>query len=85
VAIFGMPGGPEIWIILIVALVTFGPTLIVALVVLSAMGRTSKPAPPCVPPVWAPDPTSRHELRYWDGSLWTGHVSDGGVQTEDPV
>lgn len=25
-AIFGMPGGPEIWIILIVVLVIFGPT-----------------------------------------------------------
>lgn len=25
-AMFGMPGGPEIWIILIVVLVIFGPT-----------------------------------------------------------
>ena len=25
-AMFGLPGGPEIWIILIVALVIFGPT-----------------------------------------------------------
>jgi sec-independent protein translocase protein TatA len=25
-AVFGMPGGPEIWIILIVVLVIFGPT-----------------------------------------------------------
>ena len=25
-AVFGLPGGPEIWIILVVALVIFGPT-----------------------------------------------------------
>ncbi len=25
---------------------------------------------------WNPDPTGRHELRYWDGSTWTDHVSD---------
>lgn len=30
---------------------------------------------------WHPDPTGRHELRYWDGSQWTDHVSDQGVQS----
>jgi uncharacterized protein YxjI len=30
------------------------------------------------PPGWHPDPHQRHELRYWDGSTWTEHVSDGG-------
>lgn len=27
-------------------------------------------------PGWHADPCRRHELRYWDGSQWTGHVSD---------
>lgn len=36
-----------------------------------------------VPAGWNPDPHGRHELRYWDGSLWTEHVSDGGVQSVD--
>ena len=26
-------------------------------------------------PAWYPDPTQRHEQRYWDGSRWTEHVS----------
>lgn len=34
---------------------------------------------------WHPDPTGRHELRYWDGSQWTEHVSDGGVQSVSPL
>ena len=33
---------------------------------------------------WHPDPTGRHELRYWDGSAWTAAVSDAGQQTDDP-
>lgn len=46
-------------------------------------------APPPVdapqPAGWHADPRGRHELRYWDGSAWTEHVSDGGVQATDPV
>jgi uncharacterized protein (AIM24 family) len=34
---------------------------------------------------WHPDPTGRHELRYWDGTQWTDHVSDNGVQTVSPL
>ena len=37
------------------------------------------------PANWYPDPMGRHELRYWDGSNWTDHVSDKGVQATDPV
>ncbi|GGN10599.1 scramblase [Terrabacter tumescens] len=35
-------------------------------------------------PDWYPDPSGRHEMRYWDGSLWTEHVATGGVQATDP-
>lgn len=35
---------------------------------------------------WQTDPFGRHELRYWDGSAWTAHVSDAGVTgSDDPV
>jgi hypothetical protein len=34
-------------------------------------------------PDWYPDPTGRHELRYWDGSHWTEHVVEGGIPTTD--
>ena len=36
-------------------------------------------------PAWHPDPTGRHELRYWDGAQWTDHVSDRGVQAVSPL
>ena len=34
---------------------------------------------------WLPDPTKRHQYRYWDGSAWTEHVADNGVQSVDPT
>ena len=34
---------------------------------------------------WYPDPSSRHEQRYWDGTRWTDHVADGGQQSDDPL
>ena len=33
---------------------------------------------------WLPDPTGRHQHRYWDGSTWTEHVADGGFPSTDP-
>jgi uncharacterized protein YxjI len=43
----------------------------------------SEPAPS--PANWYPDPLHRHEMRYFDGTVWTDHVSNGGVQSLDPV
>ncbi len=37
------------------------------------------------PAAWHPDPTGRHEYRYWDGQSWTDHVSNGGITGSDPV
>ncbi len=39
---------------------------------------------PAVGAGWNPDPSRRHELRYWDGSSWTAHVSTNGVAGTDP-
>jgi uncharacterized protein YxjI len=36
-------------------------------------------------PNWYPDPHGRHELRYYDGTRWTDHVSSHGRQSIDPV
>jgi hypothetical protein len=36
-------------------------------------------------PGWNPDPSGRHEYRYWDGSNWTDDVSDNGVTSTDPL
>lgn len=39
---------------------------------------------PSVPAGWYADPAKRFELRYWDGSAWTEHVSRAGQQYTDP-
>ena len=40
---------------------------------------------PTQPANWYPDPMRRFELRYWDGTKWTAHVSRGGVVSENPI
>ena len=54
------------------------------------VARPASTAPPVLlgpeaaaEPGWLPDPHGTHELRYWDGSVWTQHVCDGGVQSTD--
>lgn len=99
-AMFGLPGGGEIWVILVVMLVIFGPSLIAAWLIWLALVRKSGapgatgPVPLATPdhfaaPVasagWLPDPAGRHELRYWDGSVWTSDVSAGDVAGQDPL
>lgn len=37
------------------------------------------------PANWYPDPTGRHDQRYWDGEQWTEHVFTDGVQGVDPL
>ena len=37
------------------------------------------------PAGWHPDPYGVHELRYYDGSAWTEHVSDQGRQATAPA
>jgi hypothetical protein len=49
----------------------------------------SAPAPPpasaaASPAAWHPDPSGRHEQRYWDGAAWTDHVMDKGQPGNDP-
>ena len=36
------------------------------------------------PANWYPDPAGRFELRFWNGSAWTEHVSRNGQQSIDP-
>jgi hypothetical protein len=42
-------------------------------------------AQPPTPPDWYPDPTGRHQLRYWGGVAWTESVADNGAQSTDPM
>jgi hypothetical protein len=48
----------------------------------SAYGSSDQP-----PPLfgWYPDPTGRHEERYWDGRHWSDRVADNSVRSDDPL
>ena len=51
-------------------------------------GETPDPGPPASghpSPAWYSDPGGRHQLRYWDGKAWSGHVSDDGATAFDPL
>jgi len=37
-----------------------------------------------IPAGWFPDPSTRFEMRYWDGTAWTEHVARQGQQFTDP-
>ncbi|MEZ5219455.1 MAG: DUF2510 domain-containing protein [Ilumatobacteraceae bacterium] len=36
-------------------------------------------------PSWQPDPTGRHDYRWWDGVEWTARVSTRGSVADDPL
>jgi hypothetical protein len=50
----------------------------------SATSTASSVGDAVAPAAWYPDPSGRYELRYWNGSAWTEHVSRNGQQFTDP-
>ena len=34
---------------------------------------------------WYPDPSGRHELRWWDGERWRDAVIDQGIRSDEPL
>jgi hypothetical protein len=49
---------------------------------------TTKPGhnrPPPPKPMWAADPSGRHQWRYWNGKTWTDYVGDNGQQSTDAL
>jgi hypothetical protein len=77
-------GAPEL---LIVVVVLGLPVLVMAFVVMAARRRSearSTVAAPPTPAGWHADPYGRHQLRYWDGGVWTSQVSDAGTSAVDP-
>jgi hypothetical protein len=45
--------------------------------------RHRPPPRPRADAAWYPDPSGRHEHRYWDGDHWTDRVLDGSEQSID--
>jgi outer membrane biosynthesis protein TonB len=51
----------------------------------SDVGQTTAATSAATAPAgWYADPSGRYELRYWDGTQWTEHVSRAGQQYTDP-
>jgi hypothetical protein len=46
---------------------------------------TAPQAPAVAPAQWYPDPSGRHQYRYWDGRVWTTKVADNGVESSDSL
>lgn len=68
------PGTPEIFRPRPEAVTPIGGGQATAVVVLPTMAQR-----------WLPDPTGRHQYRYWDGRSWTENVYDAGVESRDDV
>ena len=69
-------------LLLVIAL----PLVVVGL--LTKRFRPPRPASPPLPPIgpqWAPDPSGRHEYRFWNGTSWTAQVSDHGALSIDAL
>jgi hypothetical protein len=41
--------------------------------------------PPPPKPMWATDPSGRHQYRWFSGTKWTDWVGDNGQQSSDPL
>ena len=48
-------------------------------------GSYDAPSSPLPSGEWRPDPSGRHEFRYWDGEKLTEFVADGGVGSTDEI
>ncbi len=60
-----------------------GPTDVPSALVVPAPPESAT-LPVVALPGWQPDPSGRHQHRYWSGATWTDYVSDDGVATIDP-
>jgi putative membrane protein len=50
-----------------------------------ALGAAPGGGEATIPSGWYPDPSGRHQHRYWHDGAWTDQVSDGGRRSSEPV
>ena len=60
------------------------PSVVTSVASPSPQASATPAAAQDIPANWYKDPSGRFELRYWNGSAWTEHVSSGGSQSIDP-
>lgn len=77
-SLFDLSAGASV-LLLVFALVAVAAAVV--LVWLLVTGRSAAEVPGEAG--WRPDPTGRHELRWYDGG-WSEHVLDGGTRQLDP-
>ena len=65
-----------IWIWAAVAIIAAALVLLLAAGTSRAWFAAQRP-PRRAAAGWRPDPSGRHDERYWDGGAWTDHVVDG--------
>ena len=75
-------GVPELVVVFLLVVVPAAVILGVVLLGRRGSGRSGH-APVAGAPGWHPDPTGRHEFRYWDGRGWTDRISDRGNEATD--
>ena len=86
---------PQVLIILMMMCAPAFLVLAVVILVVAGPGRRQQggmPSAPshgdigvAVPAGWYPDPSTRHQQRYWDGAAWSAAVVDDGRPGSDPL
>jgi hypothetical protein len=78
-------GAPELLIMLLIVIVIIAVVVAAIVAGTRRSGRGQSQAPVATPPGWLTDPMQRHQYRHWDGTQWTGAVSDDGAESSDPM
>lgn len=87
-------GSTELLVIVVVGVIVVAPVVAVVVVLRKTGGgaaASSSPAPAPPPPAgppadgWYPDPTGRHQQRWFSDGRWGIQVADDGTVGTDPL
>ena len=75
-------GGTEVLVVFLLVILPAAVIFAVVRLGIRGSGRSGQ-APVAGAPGWHPDPTGRHEFRFWDGEAWSDRISDRGNEGTD--
>lgn len=84
-AVSGMLERPVLWIIVVAGAIVAAALNSASSLRLVSRGAQVQVVRPLSPEGWLGDSTCRHELRYWDGTVWTDRVRDAEEDSEDSL